>query len=214
MKNHFSWQRLWPHLVAVLGFVILSLLYASPVLNGKRLNQYDDVQARAAAQEVAKYHQETGEWSSWTNSMFGGMPAYLITGDYPTSISTKLGRLMNSLLPAPANYFLLVMLCTYLLFVVLGANLWLSALGAVAYAFGSYLVTSLEAGHISKILALAYAPGIIAGVLVAFRKNWLAGAALTGLFLGLELYANHVQITYYLGIGIIILVILESIPLL
>ncbi len=106
------------------------------------------------------------------------------------------------------------MLCTYLLFVVLGANLWLSALGAVAYAFGSYLVTSLEAGHVSKILALAYAPGIIAGVLVAFRKNWLAGAALTGLFLGLELYANHVQITYYLGIGIVILVILESIPLL
>jgi hypothetical protein len=214
MKNHFSWQRLWPHLVAVLGFVVLSLLYASPVLNGKRLNQYDDVQARAAAQEVARYHQETGEWSSWTNSMFGGMPAYLITGDYPTSISTKLGRLMNSLLPAPANYFLLVMLCTYLLFVVLGANLWLSALGAVAYAFGSYLVTSLEAGHVSKILALAYAPGIIAGVLVAFRKNWLAGAALTGLFLGLELYANHIQITYYLGIGIVILVILESIPLL
>lgn len=214
MKNHFSWQRLWPHLVAVLGFVVLSLLYASPVLNGKRLNQYDDVQARAAAQEVVKYQQETGEWSSWTNSMFGGMPAYLIGGDFPTSISTKLGRLMNSLLPAPANYFLLIMLCTYLLFVVLGANLWLSALGAVAYAFGSYLVTSLEAGHVSKILALAYAPGIIAGVLVAFRKNWLAGAALTGLFLGLELYANHVQITYYLGIGIIILVILESLPLL
>ncbi len=214
MKNHFSWQRLWPHLVAVLGFVILSLLYASPVLNGKRLNQYDDVQARSAAQEVVKHHQETGEWSSWTNSMFGGMPAYLIGGDYPTSISTKLGRLMNSLLPAPANYFLVIMLCTYLLFVVMGANLWLSALGAVAYAFGSYLVTSLEAGHVSKILALAYAPGIIAGVLVAFRKNWLAGAALTGLFLGLELYANHVQITYYLGIGIIILVILESIPLL
>lgn len=214
MKNRFSWQRLWPHLVAVLGFVALSLLYASPVLNGKRLNQYDDVQARAAAREVVKYHEETGEWSSWTNSMFGGMPAYLIAGDYPTSISTKLGRLMNSLLPAPANYFLLTMLCAYLLFLVLGANLWLSALGAVAYAFGSYLVTSLEAGHVSKILALGYAPGIIAGVLLAFRKNWLAGAALTGLFLGLELYANHIQITYYLGIGIIILVILESIPLL
>jgi hypothetical protein len=214
MKNHFFWQRVWPHLVAVVGFVALSLLYASPVLNGKRLNQYDDVQARAAAQEVVKYHQETGEWSSWTNSMFGGMPTYLITGDYPTSISTKLGRVMNSLLPAPANYFLLIMLCTYLLFVVLGANLWLSALGAVAYAFGSYLVTSLEAGHVSKILALAYAPGIIAGVLVAFRKNWLAGAALTGFFLGLELYANHIQITYYLGIGIIVLVVLESITLL
>ena len=214
MKNPFSWQRVWPHLVAVVGFVALSLLYASPVLNGKRLNQYDDVQAKAAAREVVKYHEATGEWSSWTNSMFGGMPAYLIAGDYPTSISTKLGQVINSLLPAPANYFLLTLLCTYLLFVVLGANLWLSALGAVAYAFGSYLITSLEAGHVSKILALGYAPGLLAGVLLAFRKNWLTGAALTGLFMGLELYANHIQITYYLGIGIIVLVILESIPLL
>lgn len=213
MKNLFSWQRTWPHLIAIVGFAILSLLYASPVLNGKRLNQYDDVQARSAAREVVQYHEQTGEWSAWTNSMFGGMPAYLIAGDYPTSISTKLGRFMTNTLPMPASLFFLTMLSAYILFLVLGSNLWFAASGAVAYAFGSYLTTSLEAGHISKIIALAYAPGVIAGVLYAFRKNWLGGAALTAVFFALELYGNHIQITYYLGIGIIILVILESIPL-
>lgn len=211
MKKTFTWQRIWPHLVAIVGFAILALSYSSPVLNGKRLNQYDDVQASGAAREVVEYQKKTGEWSSWTNSMFGGMPAYLIAGDYPTSVSTKLGRIANAVLPAPANYFLITMVSAYLLLLVLGANLWLAAFGAIAYAFGSYLTTSLEAGHVSKILALAYAPGVIAGVLLAFRKNWLIGSAVTALFFALELYANHIQITYYLGIGVIVLVILESI---
>lgn len=211
MNNFFSWPRIWPHALVVLGFVLLSLAYASPVLNGNRLQQYDDVQAKSAAREVQDYHEKTGEWSSWTNSMFSGMPAYLIVGDYPTSLSTKLGQLVNQLLPAPANYFLLTMVSAYILFLVLGANLWLAAFGAIAYAFGSYLVTSLEAGHVSKILALGYAPGVIAGVILAFRKNWLAGAALMGLFLALELYGNHIQITYYLGVGLAVLVVLESV---
>ncbi len=211
MKKTFSWQRLWPHLAVVVGFVLLSLSYASPVLNGKRLNQYDDVQAQGAAQEVLDYKEKSGEWSAWTNGMFGGMPAYLIAGDYPTSITTKLGQLANRLLPAPASYFVLTMVSAYVLLLVLGANLWLAAFGAIAYAFGSYLTTSLEAGHVSKILALAYAPGVIAGVLLAFRRNWLIGSAVTALFFGLELYGNHIQITYYLGIGVFVLVILESV---
>ncbi|HEV7347999.1 hypothetical protein [Telluribacter sp.] len=213
MKNIISWQRLWPHLVAVLGFVLLSLLYASPVLNGKRLNQYDDIQARSAARELVQYEEKTGEWSSWTNSMFGGMPAYMVVTDYPGSISTKLGRAVNWLLPAPANYFLLTMISAYILLLVLGANGWLSATGAVAYTFASYYTTSLEAGHVSKILALGYAPGVVAGVLLAFRKHWLSGAALTALFFSLELYANHLQITYYLGIGLVVLVVMESVAL-
>ncbi len=211
MKKFFSWPRIWPHALVVLGFAILSLVYASPVLSGKRLQQYDDVQAKSAAQELKNYHEATGEWSAWTNAMFGGMPAFLIDGDYPTSLSTKLGRAVNTLLPAPANYFLLTMVSAYILFLVLGANLWVAAMGAIAYAFGSYLVTSLEAGHVSKILALGYAPGVLAGVFLAFRKHWLAGAALTSLFFALQLYGNHVQITYYLGIGILVLVLLKSI---
>jgi hypothetical protein len=211
MKNLISWQRAWPHLVAVIGFMILSIAYVSPVLQGKKLTAQDDVQAKGAAREVLDYQKQTGVWSGWTNGMFSGMPAYLVAADYPTSVSTKLGQAINRILPAPANYFLIGMVSAYILFLVLGAGGWLAAIGAVAFSFSAFNVINLDAGHVSQVIAIMYAPGVLAGVILAFRKNWLAGAALTGLFLSLELYANHVQITYYLGIGIIILVIIESV---
>lgn len=213
MKNNLSWQRLWPHLVAVIGFIVLALVYVSPVLDGKKLNMLDDQHARAASREVFQYHDQTGEWSNWTNSMFGGMPAYLIGGDYPTSLPTKIGQFVNKVLPAPANYLVIGMISAYVLFLVLGAGGWIAAFGAIAFAFSSFNIVNLEAGHVSQIIAVMYAPGVIAGVFLAFRKNWLIGTAVTALFLSLELYANHVQITYYLGIAIIALVIIESIPL-
>lgn len=213
MKNLFSWQRLWPHLVAVIGFMILSVAYVSPVLQGKKLSATDEIQALGGAREVMDYYKQTNERSWWTNGMFAGMPAYLVSADYPTSIPTKIGQAVNKLLPAPANYFLIGMVSAYVLFLVLGAGGWLAAVGAVAFSFSCFNVINLEAGHISQVIAIMYAPGVLAGVILAFRRNWLAGAALTALFLSLELYANHVQITYYLGIGIVILVIMESVAL-
>jgi len=157
------------------------------------------------------YHEKTGEWSQWTNSMFAGMPAYLIATDYKTSLSTKTGQLVNKFLPAPANYLFIGMISAYILFLVIGAGGWLAALGAIGFTFSTFNLINLEAGHVSQVIAVMYAPGVLAGVLLAFRKNWLSGAALTSLFLSLELYANHVQITYYLGIGIVILVAVESV---
>ncbi|MGN7889205.1 hypothetical protein [Dyadobacter sp. 22481] len=213
MKNLFSWQRLWPHLVAVIGFMILSVAYVSPVLQGKKLSATDEIQAKGAAREVLDYNKKTGEWSWWTNSMFGGMPSYLVAADYPTSIPTKIGQGVNKLLPAPANYFLIGMVSAYVLFLVLGAGGWLAAIGAVAFSFSCFNAINLEAGHISQVIAIMYAPGVLAGVILTFRRNWLAGAAVTALFLSLELYANHVQITYYLGIGIVILVMMESVTM-
>ncbi|WP_128548401.1 YfhO family protein [Larkinella soli] len=206
-----NFKRFLPHLVAVIGFAVLAVMYCSPVLNGKRLNQHDIIQSVAGAREVVEYHKQTGEWAWWTNSMFGGMPAYMIAGDYPTSLTHKLGQYINLLLPDPANYIWLIMIGGFVLMLALGANIWLSALGAVAYGFASYHLISLEAGHVSKVLALAYAPGIIAGVVMALRGRYLAGASVTALFLGLELYANHIQITYYLAVGLVIYVLIESI---
>jgi hypothetical protein len=210
MKNLISWHRIWPHLVAIIGFIILSVSYVSPVLQGKKLDMHDDKQAKAAAREIVTYHEKTGEWSSWTNSMFGGMPAYMIAADYPTSISTKIGQGINKILPAPANYILIALVSSYFLFLVLGMGGWLSALGAIGFAFASFNLISLEAGHVSKVIAIGYAPGVLGGVLLAFRRNWLVGSAATALFLSLELYANHVQITYYLGISILALICFEG----
>lgn len=206
-----NFKRLLPHLVAVIGFAVLAIVYCSPVLNGKRLNQHDIIQAVSAAREVVQYHKETGEWTWWTNSMFGGMPSYMIAAEYPTSLSTKLGQYINLLLPETANYIWLLMLGGYVLALALGAGTWLSAVGAVAYGLASYNLISLEAGHVSKVLAIAYAPAVLAGVVLSLRGRYWAGAALTALALGLELYANHVQITYYLGVGILLYVAVESV---
>lgn len=214
MNTSFSWKAQWPHLLALIGFFVLSVWYVSPVLEGKRLNQYDDVQAKAAAHETVAYHEKTGEWPTWTNSMFGGMPNYLIAGNFPASVSTHFGRGINALLPSPANVFLLSLLSAYILFLVLGARAGLAMFGAIAFAFASFNIISIEAGHISKVIAIGYAPGVLAGVIMAFRRNWLGGAALTALFLSLELYANHVQITYYLAVGIALYVLIEAVTML
>lgn len=214
MKQSLTWQKTWPHIVSVLAFIILSVLYFSPVMEGKVLKQYDDVQAKAAAREVQQYHEKTGEWSGWTNSMFSGMPAYHIVGDYPTSLPTKIGQTINKMLPAPANYVLVGLISAYILLLILGVNRMLSFIGAIAFAFATFSLVSIEAGHISKMIAINYSPGVIAGVFLAFKKNkWIAGSALTALFFGLQLYGNHIQITYYLGIGLFIYVLIESIHL-
>jgi len=204
-------KRFLPHLIAVIGFGVLAVMYASPVLSGKRLNQHDIIQSVAAAREINEYLKTSGERSWWTNSMFGGMPAYLITADYPTSLTTKIGQYVNLLLPDPANYIWLLMLGGYVLMLALGIRGWLAALGAVGYGLASYHLISLEAGHVSKVLAIAYAPGVLAGVILALRGRYWAGAALTALFLGLELYANHIQITYYLAFGLLFYILAESI---
>ncbi|MFN8356749.1 MAG: hypothetical protein U0Y10_20010 [Spirosomataceae bacterium] len=213
MRNAFDFKKLIPHLIAVVGFIVIAGIYASPVWQGKRLAQHDSIQAKAAAHEVKQFHDETGEWSAWTNSMFGGMPAYLIATDYPTSFPTKVGQLIGSLLPEPVNLLVLLMLGAYILMATMGVNHWLSALGAIAYAFSSYNILFIEAGHISKMIALAYAPGILAGVMLVFRGRHLLGAAITALFLSLNLYGNHVQVTYYVFLAIGIYAVIESIQM-
>lgn len=213
MGSFFSWTGIRPHLFALVGFAVLSLAYFSPLLEGRKLVMHDIVQSESAAKELKTYHEETGTWSNWTNSMFGGMPAYMIGGDYPGSLSTKIGRAIYFMLPIPACILFLSLFSAYLLLWVLTGSSGLSVLGSIAFAFATFNLISIEAGHLSKVMAIGYAPGVIAGVLLAFRKNWLGGAAIMALFLSLELYANHVQITYYLGLSLIVYVLVESIAL-
>ena len=205
MKNKTSVKRIYPHLIAFSGFILIAFLYASPLLNGKRLAQHDSVQAQGAAQELINYRQKTGKQALWTNSMFGGMPGYMISSDYPNSLTTHLGRLFTYLLPEPANLLVLLMGGCYVLLMALGTEVWLGALGAIAFAFCSANFTSIEAGHVSKVIAIAYAPPLIGGVILAFRGRYLLGGALTALFLGLQLYGNHVQITYYTYLALLLL---------
>lgn len=213
MNTYFSWAAFRPHVFAIVGFVVLSLVYFSPLLEGRKLVMHDIVQSESAAKELKDYHDKTGEWSNWTNSMFGGMPAFMIAGDYPGSLPTKIGRAIYFMLPIPACILFLCLFSAYLLLWVLTGSSGISFLGSVAFAFATFNLISIEAGHLSKVMAIGYAPGVIAGVILAFRKNWLAGAAVMSLFLALELYANHVQITYYLAISLVVFVAMESVAL-
>lgn len=214
MNSFFSSKGFRPHLLCLIGFLILSLGYFSPLLEGRKLSMHDIVQSEAGARELKLYHEKTGEWANWTNSMFGGMPAYMVATDYPGSLSTKLGRAIYFLLPIPACILFLSLISAYLLLWALTRSAALSFTGAVAFSFATFNLISIEAGHLSKVMAIGYAPGVIAGVVLAFRKNWLTGAAVFSLFLSLELYANHVQITYYLALALVVYVVVEGIVLL
>ncbi|QHT70277.1 YfhO family protein [Rhodocytophaga rosea] len=209
MENKSLLQRFLPHLLVLLLFLIITFLYFTPLLQGKTLFLQDMVQSQAAAKEVVDYHNKTGQWSLWTNSIYGGMPSYLIATDYPNSWSTKVGRFFTQLLPEPANMLFISLLGFYILLVTLRCNPWLAAVGAIAFSFCSYNFISIEAGHTSKVIAISYLSPIIAGVILAYRGKYWLGGALTALFLALQLYGNHVQITFYVFVALALFGVFE-----
>ena len=199
-----------PQLIAIVGFVVISFIYASPLLQGKRLTMHDTQMAAASAKEVNDFHTQTGEWAWWTNSMFGGMPSFMVAGDYENSFSTKIGSFYMNSIPSPANVLILLMLGFFVLMRVLKVNNWLAFFGSVAYAFNTYNLLFLEAGHISKIIAIAFAPAVLASFIAVFRGRYLLGIAMTTFFMAMEFYGNHPQITYYLFFLLGIYVLFET----
>lgn len=207
-------RRLLPHLIAVLALLLLAFAYFSPAMSGRTLNMSDIQQSVASAREVREIGQQSGTKPLWTDAVFSGMPAYMIDFDYPHIYVYKAVMAVLSLLPATVMVVFVLMIGAYLLLLVLGCNVWLSVLGAVAYGFGTFSIVALEAGHISKILALGFGAGLLAGVVLALRGRYWVGAALAGLFGCLELGANHIQITYYLFMTIGLYVLVAGVALL
>lgn len=210
MKN-FDFKSVLPHLGALVLFVVLSFLYLSPLLEGKKVYQSDLIQFKGMNKSVSDYREKTGEEALWADNMFSGMPAYQISTHYPGNLIKQVDRVLRLYLPRPADYLFLLMAGFYFLGIVLGLRWWEALLGAFAMAFSSYSVVIIEAGHTSKVHAMAYMAPVLASIILAYRGKVLLGAALTAFFLSLQISANHLQITYYLLIIILIMTVAKFI---
>ncbi|WP_417881631.1 YfhO family protein [Xanthomarina gelatinilytica] len=198
-----SIKKCFPHILILLGFVIISLAYFSPVLQGKSIFQSDIVHYIGMSKQQKDFKQATGEETYWTNSAFGGMPTYQLGAQYPNNYIKKLDLALR-FLPRPADYLFLYFIGFYILLLVLKVDLKLAALGALAFGFSTYLIIILGVGHNSKAHAIAYMPLVLSGILLTFRKHYIIGFLLTTLALALELVANHPQMTYYLMLLVLV----------
>ncbi|NDG52088.1 MAG: hypothetical protein EBY39_03545 [Flavobacteriia bacterium] len=205
-------KKLIPHISAVMLFVLISLIYFSPVLEGKKIDQQDIRQFTGMSKEIVDHRTEYDEEPLWTNSMFSGMPAYQISVRYKKNLISYCSQLFKLYLPGPAGTVFLYLLGFYFLLVSLGIDYRLAIVGAIAYAFSSYFFIIIEAGHNTKAHAIGYVAPILASFLMVFRgKKVLLGSALTALFTSLILNANHLQITYYLVMLLFIIGIVKFI---
>ncbi|WP_179020292.1 YfhO family protein [Winogradskyella forsetii] len=200
----FSIKRFLPHVLILIGFVIVSLAYFSPVLQGKKINQSDIMHYIGMAQQQKEFAKSTGEETYWTNSAFGGMPTYQLGAKYPHNYIKKLDLTLR-FLPRPADYLFLYFIGFYILLLSLKVDFKLAALGALAFGFSTYLIIILGVGHNSKAHAIAYMPLVLAGIVLTFREKYILGFLLTTIALGLEIVANHFQMTYYLLLLVLVL---------
>lgn len=197
-------QKLYPHLLAILGFIVIALIYFYPVLQGKKINQSDIVQYTAMAKEQNDFRATDHAEPYWTNSAFGGMPTYQLGAKYPNDYIGHLDDVLR-FLPRPADYLFLYFLGFYGLLLVLKIDPLKAFFGALAFGFSTYLVIILGVGHNAKAHAIAYMPWVIAGIILVFRKKYVVGGLLTMIAVALEINANHFQMTYYLLIVLLAL---------
>jgi len=202
------------HLIILLGFLALALAYMSPVLDGKVLSQHDMTQFEGVRQELENFEEETGESSQWTNSQFSGMPAFHVG---PTGAKTTVFREIAKVLrfgagsTNPIAILFTYLVCFYILLLTLRLSPWLSAIGAIAFALSSYNLIILQPGHINKAYTIAFMAPVVAGILLSYRGKYLAGGLIFLLGLGIEIYYNHLQITYYLLILSLIIILSKGV---
>ncbi|OYU79583.1 MAG: hypothetical protein CFE23_13435 [Flavobacterium sp. BFFFF1] len=190
-------NRFFPHLLAVLGFVIISLIYFYPVLQKKALFQSDIAQYTGMAKEQNDFRAKENAEPYWTNSAFAGMPTYQLGANYPHNYIKKLDSVLR-FLPRPADYLFLYFMGFYVLLLVMKTDPLKAFFGALAFGFSTYFIIILGVGHNAKAHAIAYMPLVVAGTILVFQRRIILGGLLTMLAVALEINANHFQMTYYL----------------
>ena len=195
--------------IAVITFAAISWIYFYPNdVNGDVLQQHDVMQGAANGQETKAFQEQTGEKSWWTDALFGGMPTFQISPSYEgTTMLNPASALYRLYFPTPVSWVFLLMLGFFLLMLAFKVKWYYAVLGAIGYAFSSYFFILMGAGHIWKLMVLAYIPPTIAGIVWCYRGKYLGGMAVAAFFAALQLASNHVQMTYYSLFFIVPLVI-------
>ncbi len=192
-------KRILPDLLAVVLFAVISFVYFYPAdIEGRVLFQHDSKEGVGAGVELNSYHERTGEYTRWTNSIFGGMPTYQMAPSYDSTRPLSfLEKVYHLFLPQYVWYVFALLLGFYILLRAFNFSVLLASLGAIVWAFSSYFFILISAGHIWKLVTLAYIPPTIAGMVLIYRGKLLQGGLLTAVFVALQILSNHVQMSYY-----------------
>lgn len=211
MQQQEGFKKFLPHLIVIAIFIVVSCAFCYPAFQGNTMSQHDMNTWLEGSKESRDYYEKTGENALWSNNMFSGMPLNLTDFYSQNNWFGKLNHLVqfysHGKVPNPATFFLLAMVSFYILMCTMKISRWIGALGAVAFAFSAYNAQIVSAGHITKMLDIAFLPGILAGLILAYRGKYFAGAAIAGIFLSFSFDAGHWQIIYYAAILIAIMVI-------
>jgi len=196
------------HLVCVLILTLISVTYFYPVLSNKSIQQSDIFQFSGMSKQIVDHRENFNEEPYWLDNAFLGMPSYQVSAKYPFDFLYYIDQAIR-FLPRPADYLFLYLLSFYFLIISLNINYRYALFGAIAFGFSTYLIIILGVGHNTKALALGYLPFVVAGFLMILRGNYLKGFLISSLFLGLQVHANHYQMTYYTLIMLLVLVLVH-----
>jgi hypothetical protein len=200
-----------PHIVAVVIFITITSIYFYPQLEGLRLRQGDTEQHIGMSKEISDFREKYRSEPLWTNSTFCGMPAYQVSTLYSNEVVKAENKLLDKILPRPIGYIVLAMVAFYILLLCFEVNPWTSIIGAIAFGLASFNMLYLEAGHNSKVHAVALLPLVFGSLMLAYRKNYFMGAILLAFSLCLVIGGNHIQMSYYAAFLVAFIIIAELI---
>ncbi|MEJ7822539.1 MAG: YfhO family protein [Chitinophagaceae bacterium] len=204
MKIDF--KKLLPHLIAVALFAIVSILFCKPAFEDKVLQQHDIVSVEGMVKNAQDYKEKFGTFPLWNTNLFSGMPNYQVRIEGPNFLP-DFSKILALGLPKPANFFFIACICFYLLCMAFRCNPFVAMFGSLAFAYSTYDPVIISAGHDTKMMAIAYAPALLAGLVWLYEKKYWIGLAVTALFATMEVTSNHPQINYYFFIAAVFMTI-------
>lgn len=203
MKGVFS--KVLPHLIAIVIFLIVALLYCRPALEGKVVTQHDVTHWQGSIKQSEVYNETHGNYPLWTNALFSGMPTFQIGGLEGNYLGAYVHTILTVGLPKPIQFFFLASICFYFLCMMLRCRPWVGVLGALGFAYATYNPVIIATGHDTKMWAMAYMPALLGSVILIYERRYWLGLALTAIFTSTLIAMNHPQIAYYLFLVIAVM---------